>query len=198
MLLPLLSMLFMLLRLSVLLPLSMLFMLLRLRMLLLLSMLFMLLRLGMLLLSVLFMLLRLGMLLLSVLFMLLRLRMLLLSVLFMLLRLRMLRLWLGLPMLLFGLALLFALLISLCIGRGDSDQQRQNGRARDFKCSHGVTSLPFVKMCSRSARTFGRRVGRVADRFAGDDKLYSPVLLPSGRIAVGGHRQTVAETFCAH
>jgi hypothetical protein len=33
----------------------------------------------------------------------------------------------------------------------------------------------------------------VADGFSGDQKLDSAVLLPSGRVVVGGHRQSVAE-----
>ena len=162
--------------------------------------------LGMLLLPVLVLLL-LGMLLLPVLVLLL-LSMLLLPVLVLLLLLSV--LWL-LSMLLFGLGLLvlalllfrmvllFALLALLCVGRiGDSENQRQNGCAGDSNYFH----YGYLYYCSlltlAPTQASYRCIDWAADGFAGYKKLHSSVLLPASGVIVGGYRQSVAETLCAH
>ena len=162
--------------------------------------------LDMLLLLVLVLLLLLGMLLLPVLVLLL-LNMLLLFVLVLLLLLLS-ALWLlsmllfglglfGLALLLLGMILLFALLPLLCVGRGDSEKQRQNGCTGDSNHFH-MGCLYYCSLLTLAlAQASYRCIDRAADGFAGYEKFYSPVLLPAGGVIVGGHRQSIAETLCA-
>jgi hypothetical protein len=126
-----------------------------------------------------------------------------------LLRLRVCLLFVGrlsalLTMLLFGLCLLVAALLSSVMllavlllreGRSsDCEQQGQNRCAGDSNYFHGVPHY-----CGLGApallQASGRRVDRVANGFAGYEKFYSAVLLPSGGAVVGGHGQSVAEAF---
>src|SRR5579871_4774055 len=160
--------------------------------------------LGMLLLPVLVLLLLLGMLLLPVLVLLLLLGMLLLPVLLLLLS----ALWLlsmllfglrllVLALLLFGMILLFALLRLLCVGRGDSEKQRQNGCTGDSNHFH-MGCLYYCSLLTLAlAQASYRCIDWAADGFAGYEKFYSSVLLPAGGVIVGGHRQSIAETLCA-
>ena len=102
-----------------------------------------------------------------------------------------------LALLLFGMILLFALLPLLCVGRGDSEKQRQNGCAGDSNHFH-MGCLYYCSLLTLAlAQASYRCIDWAADGFAGYEKFYSPVLLPAGGVIVGGHGQSVAETLCA-
>ena len=101
-------------------------------------------------------------------------------------------------LLLFGMVLLFALLLLLCAGRSsDSQKQRQDSCAGDSNCFHKC----YLYYCPLRTRTLTqasyRCIDRAADGFARYKKLHPPVLLPSSGAVVGGYGQGVAETFCA-
>jgi len=111
-----------------------------------------------------------------------------------------------LTMLLFGPFVLVAarlssvMLLSVLLLRegrsGDCKHQGQNRCADDLNYIHGV-----LHYCGLGApallQASGRCVDRIANSFAGYEKLHSAVLLPAGGAVVGGHRQSVAEAFCA-
>jgi hypothetical protein len=115
-------------------------------------------------------------LLLRVLWLLLRMLWLLLRVLWLLL----LTLWLS--MLLLGMVLLRALLILLCVrGSSDSEKQRQNGCAGDSNYFHGY----YLQTAGYIMRVLGQAFCcRVADSFAGHEKINSLIFLPVGGVAV--------------
>jgi len=111
-----------------------------------------------------------------------------------------------LTMLLFGPFVLVAarlssvMLLSVLLLRegrsGDCKHQGQNRCADDLNYIHGVLhycglGVPALLQAS------GRCVDRIANSFAGYEKLHSAVLLPASGAVVGGHRQSVAEAFCA-
>jgi hypothetical protein len=102
-----------------------------------------------------------------------------------------------LALLLFGMILLFALLPLLCVGRGDSEKQRQDDCTGDSNYFH-MGCLYYCSLLTLAlARASYRCIDWAADGFAGYEKFYSPVLLPAGGVIVGGHGQSVAETLCA-
>jgi hypothetical protein len=90
-----------------------------------------------------------------------------------------------LALLLFAMVLLFALLLMLCVGRSsDSEKQTQDGCAGDsnyfHRCYLHYCWLRTLALLQASCR----RIDRVADGFAGYEKLHSPVLLPARGIIV--------------
>lgn len=123
---------------------------------------------------------------------------LLVSMLFLLLLLRFLsmlraRFALLVTALLLSMVLLFALLFVLSVGRsGDSEKQGQNGGAGDSYNFH----MCYLRCCWIALallQASGLRVDRAADGFAGDEKLDSPVPLPSRGVVVCGYGKAVAK-----
>ena len=58
-----------------------------------------------------------------------------------------------------------------------------------FKCVTSILSDDLRMLAQASSC----RVYRAADGFARHEKFHSPVLLPTSRVAVGGHWQAVTE-----
>src|SRR5438105_12680550 len=66
-------------------------------------------------------------------------------------------------------------------------------RVRTSKAGTTGEACPLLLQAAGRG-TGGRRIGSAANRVSGQHKLHAPILLPSSRGVVGGHRRALAQT----